>query len=302
MAITEEQRAERRTGLGSSDAAAACGVHPFTTPYQLYLEKIGAAPPFEGNEFTKWGEYLEPAVRQEYAEQTGRTVRLPKTTFRHERYPFLLAHPDGVTDDRRLYEGKNTRSYEGWGPSGSDEYPDHHYLQVQHGMLVLGLEVADLCVLIAGSDWRWYEIPADRELWQMLIEEEAAFWGRVERRDPPPLAGPDDVQLRYGRLQAGGTIEADDQALAAVDELRELRHQAKVTAEAIAETETWLKKYLGEREALVRNGKPIVTWSTVRGRTRLDETALRRDHPELAAQFTVTGDPYRRFVLKGAKR
>ena len=88
MGLTAEQLATRSTGLGGSDAAVACGVSRWKTPYQLYLEKRGEVPPIEQTEPMRWGHLLEPLVRQEYSERTGRVVRLPSDTLRHPEHTF----------------------------------------------------------------------------------------------------------------------------------------------------------------------------------------------------------------------
>jgi predicted phage-related endonuclease len=43
MALTKAQLEERRTGIGGSDAATVLGINPFTTAYELYLDKLGEA-------------------------------------------------------------------------------------------------------------------------------------------------------------------------------------------------------------------------------------------------------------------
>ena len=178
---------DRNTGIGSSDADAAIGQNPYVTPIELWQEKTGEAPPFLGNEATRWGQLLEPAVRQEYSERTGRQVRLPPGAIHSLRYGFMYAHPDGVTDCGRLYEGKTARYPDGWGDPGSDQIPAQYLIQVQHAMIVLALPVADVAVLIGGQDFRMYEVPADPELQQMIIDAEANFWQCVVKRTPPPI-------------------------------------------------------------------------------------------------------------------
>lgn len=318
MSLTAEQLVERSTGLGGSDAAAAVGVSRWKTPYALYLEKRGEHPePFEGNDATLWGNLLEPAVRQQYAERTGRVVRLPTETLRHPRHRFMLCHPDGVTDDGRLYEGKATTVRDGWGDEGTDEVPDEYLLQVQHNMLVTGdaigkrIEVADLAVLIADYGWHWrrYEIPADRELQEMLVEEEHAFWQRVERGDPPSMATPEDVRLRYGRASVTGTVKATEEVLDACYRLVAMKATAKNVADAIEEQELVIKRAFGDLDTLTYDGEVIATWRAQKGRTTLNQAgferlvrahvALREAHPEIAAKFlTVDGRDVAEGVVK----
>ena len=164
----------RPRGIGSSKAAPAIGLSRWQNPFECWLELTGQTAPFEGNERTKWGLILEPVVRQEYAERTGRIVRLdPAATFWHPKHAFAYGHPDGITDDKRLYEGKTSRHSDEWGEPGSDQIPQEYMVQVQHMMACAGLEVCDVAVLIAGSDFRIYEIPADPQLQESIFTAEA---------------------------------------------------------------------------------------------------------------------------------
>lgn len=176
---------ERAKGIGGSEAAASLGLSKRKTALQLYLEKRGEVEPYVDRAWFRWGNLLEPTVRQEYAEQTGRVVRLTTKPLVHAKYPFIIGMPDGGTEDGRLYEGKTARTAEGFGDPGTDQVPRDYLLQVQHYLILTGLPVADLAVLIGGSDFRIYEIPADRELQGMMIEGEHAFWQRVEKEIPP---------------------------------------------------------------------------------------------------------------------
>lgn len=187
MSLNPEQLARRRRGVGASDAASAVGLNPYYSAVELWQEKRGESPPFLGNEATRWGRLLEPAVRQEYAEQTGRVVRLPEDTLQHSTHVFMLCHPDGVTDDGRLYEGKTARFGDNWGEPGTDQIPEHYLIQCQHGMLVTGLLLCDVAVLIGGQDFRLYHVEADKALQQSLVDAEAEFWRHVEDGTRPAL-------------------------------------------------------------------------------------------------------------------
>jgi predicted phage-related endonuclease len=59
----------RTLGLGGSDVAAACGLSPWTTPYQLWLEKTGRAErerDAAAVQRMRWGQLLEPLVLAEW--------------------------------------------------------------------------------------------------------------------------------------------------------------------------------------------------------------------------------------------
>lgn len=209
--------AERLTGIGGSDAAVALGLSPYRTPLELYYEKRGELPPFEGNEATHWGTLLEPVVRDEYARRTGRQVTVPPL-LRHPEHPYVIAHADGLTNDGRAYEGKTARTADGWGEPGTDQVPQAYLIQCQHVMLVTATPVTDLAVLIGGSDFRTYEIPADRELQELILEREAKFWQRVQDgRAPDPDFSTESARDLLKRLYPGtdgSEIEATDSHMA----------------------------------------------------------------------------------------
>ena len=289
----------RRSGIGGSDAASALGLSPWRSAYELYLDKLGELEAKPPNDSMLWGVRLEPLVLQEYANRTGRRVVRPRTTFRSERHAFMLANLDGIADDR-LVEAKTARSGDGWGESGSDEIPLAYLLQVQHYMAVTLKPVTDVAVLIGGVDFRLYEIPADREMQELLVEEEAAFWERVRRRDPPAPVSVEDARLRWGQLAVKGSVLAttDDQdAAQRLHAISDAMTELKGEADALKLT---LMERLGEAgDVLVSSGgRPLVTWKLARGRHEFDVPRFTEDHPELVDAYMRTGQPSRRFLLK----
>ena len=58
-------------------------------------------------------------------------------------------------------------------------------------------------------------------------------------------------------------------------------------------------KALGERgDTLLHKGNVIATWKLAKAPQRFDAKAFAKVHPELHAQFTITGEPSRRLLLK----
>jgi putative phage-type endonuclease len=205
----QDFHAVRMTGIGGSDAAAVLGLSKWKTPLQVYLEKLGQGGLMLDNEAMAWGRALEPVIRQQYAERTGRIVYLPDTALRHKEHDFMIANLDGYTDDGRVLEVKTARSGQEWGEPGSDEIPTNYLLQVQHYLTVTGFEWADVAVLIGGSDFRIYEIRADKDLQALLIEGEAEFWQRVQDRNPPD---PKTAAERYGVRRSAAPSPRRDQS------------------------------------------------------------------------------------------
>lgn len=289
---------ERRSGIGGSDAGAVCGVNKYKTPYQVWEDKTGKADPIPDNAPMLWGRNLEPVIRQHYSDVTGRVVMVPDMIIRHPKHPFMLANLDGFTEDRRVLEVKTARSGQDWGEPGTDEIPLTYLFQMQHYMAVTGYEVADVAVLIGGQDFRLYEIPADAELQEMMIEQEAEFWKLVECSTPPePVSYQDMVQRFKTSTEAKKVITPEiSQAL---ERLRVLREGAK----AIDGEEELLKvrimAEMGEADTLTDlDGNVLVTWKSGKATERFDTKSFQSAHPDLYRQFSKRGDSARRFLLK----
>jgi predicted phage-related endonuclease len=225
----------------------------------------------------------------------------------------MLVHPDGIVEGSRprLYEGKTARSARDrdgnvvWGEPGTDEIPEEYVLQVQHGMLVVAarfditIEVADVAVLIGLDDYRQYEVPADRELQEMLVDEERDFWRRVQSGDAPPITTPNDVKLKYGRASVTGVVHANDEIAAAVAELAALKDRGARDKPRIESLEAKIQLAFGDLDTLVHRGKVLATWRAQKGRKGFDDEALAKAHPTLNLNpFRTTGDPFRRLLIK----
>jgi putative phage-type endonuclease len=247
------QLADRQKGIGGSDCAVALGLSEWKTAYQLYLEKRGELAPedLSDREPVEWGVRLESAVRQKYADETGRAVALPEATVFHPKIPWLFCHPDGVVlEDRRLVSVKTADSHTAhkWGEPGSSDVPQEYYLQAQHEMIVMSAVtgspwiVCDLPVLIGGNRWRLYEIGADEETQTMILSGLTEFMDGVAKSIPPaPDFNARTMRSLLRKLYPGTTGEvliATESQLAWRTVMEQAADKAKVydTAAEVAKT------------------------------------------------------------------
>ena len=288
--LTDEQLQERSQGLGGSDAPAVAGVDPYRSAVQVYLEKTGQLAPDDlGDvEAVHWGNVLEDVVAQEFSRRTGLKVRRDNRCFYHDDYPELLAHIDRRVDgENAILEIKTTSHFAGqdWGEPGTDEVPARVLLQGVHYMAVLGVERVYFPVLIGGQDFRIYQADRHDRLVARLVERERAFWAdHVQAQDPPDPESGADVDL-IAPWDNGEALVADDTTSAALARYREARDRrlAAEKEEAVAKDE--LKTALGAAAYLVDpHGQTLATFKA-HTQNRLDQKALERDHPEIAAQY-----------------
>lgn len=179
---------ERKKGIGSSAAPAVCGLSKWKTPLEAYLGYVHDEPEREPSAPMRWGTLLEPVVARAYADATGRTLVKAPAILRHPEHPFMLASVDYQRQqDGRIVEIKTSRFGDGFGEPGTDEVPEDYLVQTQHQMAVLDAQVADVPVLIGGSDFRVYTVRRNEALIADIVKIESDFWNRVlERRPPAP--------------------------------------------------------------------------------------------------------------------
>lgn len=207
--------AERLTGLGSSDAAAACGVSRFRSRLDVYLEKRGeVARVDEPNEPQRFGKLLEPIVVAEFARRTSIRVEPAPPMIRSKAYPFMIAHldaevtptlADAIAKQYAIVEAKCSRTGEGFGEAGTADVPIDYLVQTHHQMICAGAVIAYVPVLIAGMDFRIYEVPFDPELGEMIVENESRLWDQIQRGEPPEVDPQSPDALRLIRKLYPGT-------------------------------------------------------------------------------------------------
>jgi putative phage-type endonuclease len=262
---------ERRTGLGGSDAAAALGLSPWQSPYDLWEQKSGLAPPLQQSEPMLWGKLLEDVIRGEYARRTGIEVKPVKEMVRHPARPWMFAHIDGKVGPVGdvILEIKTTRDARGWGEPTTDEIPLHYLVQVHHYLAVTAAQVCDVAVLIGGQDFRLYQVTRDSDIERDLIEQEEAFWSFVERGVPPPPTTLQDAVRRWGHFDAQGYTVAGEDEQRAIDILRRGHALRRELDEAEEQAKLVIMSAMGDvGQTLVHplTGEVLATWKLDNGR------------------------------------
>lgn len=290
---------ERQRFIGGSDIAAICGLSPWKTAFQVWQEKVGESEGQSDNDAMAYGRLMESVIRQWYSNETGRVVVVPDTKLIHPKYPFICASLDGIADMKRIVEIKTTRSGSDWGEPGSDEIPVYYRLQVEQYMMITKLEVADVPVSVAGSIPVIYEVEADIEIQEMIVEQAVLFWGMVQRREPPELVGIRDVVAKFGRSSMAGLVTATQDTEMAVAKIKQIREEIdKLKSEEDA-LKFLAMKEIGEKDTLTAiNGSLLATWKMSRSGKKFDEASFKKDNPELYAKYLNDKPGSRKFLLK----
>lgn len=283
--------------IGGSDAAAVCGLNPYCTPYQVFLEKVGIAPPREETEPMRWGHLLESVIAQEFSRRTGLEIVRDALLIAHPIHHFMTA-----TLDYRVTEHGKTgplqiknRGY--WtGKDYEDGLGDDAHVQIMHEMEVCGAEFGYVAALIGGNRLVWRRVERDEKLIARLIEIERTFWHLVETKTPPQMSAGDNEILAALHPTANGTNKVFGEEVGAIAaSYLHAKHEAEQWAEIADAEAARLKLALGDAEEGCTS-RHVIKW-TNRTRTSIDTKALKAAHPTIAAEFVKTS-PYREFKVR----
>ena len=187
-----EWHEHRRTHRNASESAIVLGLSPWTTPYQLWQQKLGLAEP-EVNQAMLRGTQLEPAARAAYEALTGQVMQ-----------PLVLvegqysASLDGLTlAGDRILEIKcpfKGRASSLWKSLREGQLPEHYGIQVQHQLMVTRAAVCDVFVF-DGTEGVLLEVTPDPGTWPRIHAAWDDFMRCVATSQPPPLTDR-DTKLR----------------------------------------------------------------------------------------------------------
>jgi putative phage-type endonuclease len=144
----------RRHHIGSSDAPIIMGVSKFCTRDELILEKRGIKSNKPANDYIlNKGHKMESKARHLFELELGSAIE--PAVIESEKYPFLAASLDGLLDNNVIWEHKLVGKAD-FETVKSGKCLDKYFPQLQHQLLVTGLDKAILAVSIE-NDQKEYE-------------------------------------------------------------------------------------------------------------------------------------------------
>lgn len=251
---TREEWLRARQGLiTASDAAAALGLSPWTSPLALYTRKLGLVEDFAENESMKWGRSLQSGIGARFAEVTGREVTpAPEfTIFTHKDAPFVGCTLDFWEKDEKKGEGvleTKATSHE-W----AAEAPIHYQVQLQIQMACVGKTLGTLAAFQGlRKPPAWVDIePNSKFLTRCLAKLEEFQW-RVTNKQPPPVADglastSEALALLYPREQVP-TVGLPPEAAEWTADLAKLESSKRAIDEEITRRRNQIKAAMGDAE------------------------------------------------------
>ena len=304
----------RKQGIGSSDAAAACGIHPYLSMLELWMIKTGRISSdidasnnngIEGYSPLYWGNTLESMVAKYYQEHTGNKVRRVNAILQHpdpDKH-FMLANLDYAitgSDEVQILECKTA------GEHGAKLWkhgvPLYVTCQVQHQLAVTGKQAAHICVLLCGHEAKIYKVKRDERLIESIMEHEREFWQYVQT-DTPPTPDHSESAARALKLlypipkpSSKVDLKDDDGANKLFEQLLSYRDYMQELEQRHDQVKHQLQTLIADNEIAVFE-KGAISWKRSKDSVGLDSKAILKAHPELLATFSKTRQGSGRFVI-----
>lgn len=316
------------TAIGASEAAAALGVSPFMSGWDLYERKVNGIHVTHDSAVLSRGQRWEGMVISEYAEVSGHRVVSPGAhfgkpgalvTLANESFPWLRASPDAFAYEGSTLghvEAKTSLHRDGWSPDAGvvierwdDEaaalLPPAYAVQAYCQLAVSELPWNDVCALVPEGGWlgvRWVRVMRDDDTQSAIVEDLGAWREKhLVRKEPPPVDGTTACNRFLARTVAKREERpATTEECAAMERLAGLRGEEKKIKEAV--------KQLGNELVLSSNGArlkfgdkgaPFGQPQFAAGKTTIDAARLKAEFPQAHAACLRQGAPTVSFRIYG---
>jgi putative phage-type endonuclease len=323
----DEWLAERRKGIGGSDAASILS-EGYGCPRALFYDKSGVEPDFQHSPETmglfERGHSLEPLIARRFTKETGLVVRNMPTRVSVDR-PWMRVNVD------RMIHSLDVGEFAGMGPGylecktanehvfsnmQQEGMPSHYVIQVQHGLAVTSWQWGYFAVLEPYT-FKFLAFPYKRneKLVTVLLDAEEVFWCEVKAGNiPAKLADFNDSRCEKCQwrrscrnaealpktVKKKAVYEPDTSEAADIlaGNIKLLAAQVDDADTALQNEHAKMKELMGDRTAILvpRQGvKFSFNWQS--GRHAWDTKALDAERPDLASVYKLRGEPFRQLRM-----
>jgi predicted phage-related endonuclease len=213
LSLTPEQHAQRRLGIGASDAKI---IMTGTAEEQWKLLKLkrGQIEPEDLSHIlpVAMGVVTEELNRHWFEQTTGFLIQKPGLAITSPTYPWMRVTLDGWIGGTLEcpFEAKHMNAFADMSVAVKTYQP-----QLQHQMVVCGTDRAVLSVFFGTLKYDWLVVPRDWEYCKQLIDRECLFWHWVESGETPtellPIQAP-ALPTQYRTVDMNGSNQWGDYA------------------------------------------------------------------------------------------
>lgn len=266
MALTKEQKKDRLSYIGGSDAPAVLGLSRWSSPIKVWAEKTGAIEWPDGDELYKeLGEMMEDTVAKLFTKRTGKRVFRVNETRHHKNYPFLAANIDRrVVGENAILECKTCTAWKAKEWDG-EEIPTEYLIQIYHYLAVTGADYAYVAVIIGNERFVWKKVERDKKIIGDIVRKEVDFWNNhVLKNEMPTTVTKNDADVLYGLFPVSDpdkTVVLDDEANKLIESRQALLQDKSVVVGELERIDNAIKLLLKDSEN-AQSDRYRITWKT----------------------------------------
>lgn len=296
---------KRHPWIGSSDIGVICGVNPYQTRIDKYLEKIGSPlfkkiDPFSFSVFI--GSNMEETVAKWFEHKTGKKVH--RTNYMYLKDGFKVANPDRlIYGEKTILECKTTASFrsDAW-EEGEFRMPEDYRYQINWQMGIMEYEKAVIvCANFIKKDFDQREMSFDPELFAYQEKIAGHFNECVQKRELPAAFAEDRDKLYDFIPKENTLVETDTELIEYAELLAEIDAMKKELKAKENTLKGWQADIIQDYEgAGLKCGNLILDYKWITSE-RFDTARFREDHPELYYQYKKETKPYAKFTLREEK-
>ena len=306
----EDWLVARRAGIGGSDAAAIVGLNPWSSQYDVWLDKTGRTEPKEQNLSMRIGVELEETVARLWCAETGKECHRSGFMFSNNERDWMLANVDRVVvGENAGLECKTTASLSNIRKLATGDFPDAYYAQCMHYMAVTGADRWYLAVLELGCSPKFHcfvmerDEAAEHEM-KALIDMEREFWERHVLKGEPPAPSGTEATEEYIKEQYPRAENDEPVGLYGLEndiaDYLSIKAHIKTEQKTADALEQKIKLQLGEASTGLAQGY-TVSWKSYSRSGGVDTKRLAAEYPDAFEACKQPDTSYRKFAIKEAK-
>ena len=275
---------DRKLGIGGSDIAPIMGLSPYSTPLDVYRDKMNPAVIYEEeSEDLKRGVRVEKYILQEYSEVNNCSLETNLAPVIDPKYPFMRGNIDAkVVGENVIVEAKSTKCpIAKW----EEGIPEYYRTQVAYYAMLTNAERVDVPVLF--SNWQyacftyWRDLEYEARIRQAVID----FWNNhILAGIPPAPSNPAELYEVYPKLESAKTIKADSGIREKVNLWQEISLRRRELEKREERLKIEIQNYMGEAGILDAGFCKVALKE--RTASRLDAGALKEAMPELYREYS----------------
>ena len=284
MRNREQFLLDRKLGIGGSDIAPIMKLSPYSTPLDVYRDKMNPEVIYEEeSEDLKRGVRVEKYILQEYSDVNNCALETNLPPFIDPKYPFMRGNIDAkVVGENVIVEAKSTKCpIAKW----EEGIPEYYRTQVAYYAMLSNAERVDVPVLFSNWQYACFTYWRDSEYEAQIRGAVIDFWNNhILAGIPPAPSNPAELQEVYPKLESAKTIKADSGIREKICIWQEAAIKRKELEKREEKLKIEIQNFMGDAGILDAGFCKVALKE--RTATRLDTGALKQEMPQLYREYS----------------